>query len=67
MWLYTAIGVFAIAVRDVVCVAFNFCFALHIFFNINAMELFLNPRFLSFVGHSLGQVGLGAYVIEVAF
>ena len=66
-WAYVFSGILAIVVRDVVCVLFNFYFALPVFFNIDPVGLFSDPTFLSFVGHSLGLVGLGAYVIEIAF
>lgn len=66
-WAYVFSGIIAIVVRDIVCIFFNLYFALPVFFNINAVDLFSDPSFLSFVGHSLGLVGLGAYVIEVAF
>ena len=62
-----SIGVFAISVRDVVCVAFNSYFAMRVFFNMNAVVLFSNSRLLSFIGHSLALVALRAYVTEDCF
>jgi riboflavin transporter FmnP len=64
--LYATSGVLAIIVRDIVCVVFNLYFALPVFFGISpqmVIELF-SP---SFFGRSLGLVGLGAYIAEVAF
>jgi len=68
--LYTLSGVVAIAVRDVVCVLFNLYFAIPVFFGMmpeQVIRFFSNPKFQSFVGHSLGLVGFGAYFAEVAF
>jgi hypothetical protein len=68
--LYVFVSLLAIIIRDVATVVFNFYFALPIFFNLTQEQViwfFSNPRFLSFFGHSLGLVGLGAYIGEVAF
>lgn len=69
-WVYALVGILAIAVRDVVCVIFNLYFALPFFFGWNTeaiISVFSSPNALSFVGHSLGLVGLGAFVAEVTF
>jgi len=69
-WSYIFSGILAIVVRDIVCIFFNLYFALPVFFGMTIDDIvfmFSTPGFLSFVGHSLGLVGLGAYVIEVAF
>lgn len=68
--LYVFTSFLAIIIRDVVTVVFNFYFALPVFFNLTqrqVIEFFSNPGFLSFFGHSLGLIGLGAYISEVAF
>lgn len=58
----------AIAVRVVVTAFFNFYFALPVFFNMTPEGIveFFNV-FRSPVGVSLGVVGLGAFIAEVAF
>ena len=63
-------GVLALAVRAVVTVLANFYFALPVFFNMTPdtiIGMFSDPKWLSFFGNSLGVIGLGAYVAEVAF
>ncbi len=68
--LYLFASLLAIIIRDVVTVVFNFYFALPVFFNMTPeqiIEFFSNPLFLSFFGHSLGLIGLGAFIGEVAF
>ena len=63
-------GVLALAVRAVVTVLANFYFALPVFFNMTPdtiIGMFSDPKWLSFFGKSLGVIGLGAYVAEVAF
>jgi len=68
--LYVFVSLLAIIVRDLVTIVFNLYFAIPVFFGMTTqqvIEFFKNPGFLSFVGHSLGLIGLGAYVAEVAF
>jgi len=69
-WLYVAVGVLAIAIRGVVTVLFNFYFALPVFLGMTTegiIGMFSSPAYLSFFGHSLGLIGLGAFVAEIAF
>jgi len=65
--LYALASVLAVAVRAMVTVVFNLYFAIPVFFGINPVVFFSNPMFLSFFGHSLGLIGLGAAVAEIAF
>jgi len=65
--IYALVSVLAVAVRAMVTVVFNIYFAIPFFFRINPVEFFSNPIFLSFFGHSLGLIGLGAAVAEIAF
>ena len=65
--LYAFASVLAVAVRVMVTVVFNIYFAIPVFFGINPVVFFSNPMFLSFFGHSLGLIGLGAAVAEIAF
>ena len=66
--LYATSGVLAIAVRDIVCVVFNLYFAFPLFFGMSPqMVINLFSEELSFFGRSLGLVGLGAFIAEVAF
>jgi len=60
----------AIAVRDVVTALFNFYFAIPFFFGMSGSQIidfFSAPQFQSFLGLSLGLVGVGAYLAEVVF
>lgn len=69
-WLYVTVGILSIAVRVVVTVFFNFYFALPVFFGLTTEEIiqmFSSSEFLSFLGKSLGLIGFGAFVAEVAF
>ncbi len=69
-WLYVAVGVLAITIRGVVTVLFNFYFALPVFFGMTSegiIGMFSSPTYLSFFWHSLGLIGLGAFVAEIAF
>jgi len=69
-WFYVAVGILAIAIRVVVTVLFNFYFAIPVFFGWTTediIEMFSSPAYLSFFGHSLGLIGFGAFVAEVAF
>ena len=68
--LYIVSALVAIAVRDIACIVLNLYFAIPIFFNMTpsqVIEFFSNPRFQSFIGLSLGLIGLTAYCVEVAF
>lgn len=68
--LYVSTGLLAIGVRNVITVLFNLYFAIPVFFNMTTeqvIQFFSNPMFLSFFGHSLGLVGLSAYIGEVVF
>jgi len=68
--LFVLTGVLAIIVRCLVTVLFNFYFAIPFFFGMatgDIIQMFSEHAFLSFIGHSLGLIGLGAYIIEVAF
>ncbi len=63
-------GILALVVRAVVTVLANFYFALPIFFNMTPdviIGMFSSPENMSFFGNSLGVIGLGAYIVEVAF
>ncbi len=69
-WLYAVASILAIAVRDVATVFFNLYFAIPFFFGMTVeqvIEFFSNPFFQSFIGYSLGVVGLGAVATEIAF
>lgn len=68
--LYVLASLIAIITRGVVTVVFNFYFALPVFFNLTQEQIiafFSGTAFLSFFGHSLGLIGLGAFIGEVAF
>lgn len=68
--LFTLTGVLAIIVRVLVTLLFNFYFAIPFFFGMTTediIQMFSNTAFLSFIGNSIGLIGLGAYISEVAF
>jgi riboflavin transporter FmnP len=68
--LFVLAGVLAIIVRAIVTVIFNFYFAIPFFFGMTTdaiIGMFSAAETLSFVGNSLGLIGLGAYIAEVAF
>ena len=68
--LFVLAGVFALIVRAVVTVIFNFYFAIPFFFGMTTdaiIGMFSSAETLSFFGNSLGLIGLGAYIGEVAF
>jgi riboflavin transporter FmnP len=68
--LFVLAGVLALIVRAVVTVLANFYFALPFFFNMTPdaiIGMFSSSDSLSFFGNSLGVIGLGAYIAEVAF
>ena len=63
-------GGLALIVRAVVTIFFNFYFALPFFFGMTQeviIDLFSQANTLSVFGHSLGLIGLGAFIGEVAF
>lgn len=67
-WRFGFASVFAILLRDAACILFNLYFALPVFFGMNVEQVLqFFSRFQSFVGQSLGIIGLGAYVFEVVF
>lgn len=66
--LYAISGIAAIAVRDVATIVFNLYFAIPVFFGMTpdqVIHFFSTSQ--SFFGLSVGLVGLGAYLGEVAF
>jgi riboflavin transporter FmnP len=65
---FVAADILAITLRVVVALIFNFYFALPVFFNmsVDAILSFFSSA-PNFFGISLGLVGLGAFVGEVAF
>jgi riboflavin transporter FmnP len=66
--MYVVASVAALLVRALVTVFFNFYFALPVFFNMTSNDIIQFFNFSqSFLGLSLGLVGLGAFVGEVAF
>jgi len=68
--LFAVAGILSLAVRAVVATIFNFYFAIPFFFGMSTeaiIDMFSNAGTLSFIGQSLGNVGLGAYIIEVSF
>jgi len=70
-WLYVVVGILAIVIRVVVTVLFNLYFAIPVFFGMTTEEIvqwFSYPAPpLSFFGTSLGLIGFGAFIAEVAF
>jgi len=67
--LFVLASVFALIVRAIVTVVFNFYFALPLFYYMtpdSIIVMFSSANSLSFIGNSLGLIGLGAYVAEVA-
>jgi riboflavin transporter FmnP len=68
--LFVLAGVLALIVRAIVTVIFNFYFAIPFFFGMTTdaiVGMFSAADTLSFFGNSLGLIGLGAYIGEVAF
>jgi riboflavin transporter FmnP len=68
--LFVLAGVLALIARAIVTVLANFYFALPVFFNMTPeaiIGMFSSPENMSFFGNSLGVIGLGAYIAEVAF
>jgi riboflavin transporter FmnP len=67
--LFVVAGTVALIVRAVVTVIFNFYFAIPFFFNMTPdaiISMFSSADMLSIFGNSLGLIGLGAYIAEVA-
>ena len=67
--LFVLAGVLALIIRAVIAVVFNFYFALPFFFNMTPgmiISMFSRANMLSVFGNSLGLIGLGAFVAEVA-
>jgi hypothetical protein len=57
-------------VRAVVAILVNFYFALPVFYNMTPeviIGMFSSTTSISFFGNSLGLIGLGAFIGEVAF
>ena len=68
--LFVLAAVLALTVRAVVTVVFNFYFAIPLFYGMTSdaiIGMFSAADTLSFIGQSLGVIGLGAYIAEVAF
>jgi len=68
--LFVLAGVLALSIRAIVTVLVNFYFALPFFFHMTPdaiIGMFSSAGTLSFFGNSLGLIGLGAYIGEVAF
>jgi len=66
--VFVVASVVALVVRALVTVVFNFYFALPFFFNMTSNDIIQFFNFSqSFLGISLGLVGFGAFVGEVAF
>lgn len=68
--LFVIAGTLALVVRAVVAVIFNFYFAIPFFFGWSTdtiISMFSATETLSFFGNSLGLIGVGAYIAEVAF
>jgi riboflavin transporter FmnP len=67
--LFVLAGALAIIVRAIVTVFFNFYFAIPFFFGMTTnaiIDMFSAAETLSFVGNSLGLIGLEAYIVEVS-
>ena len=63
-------GVLALSIRAIVTVVVNFYFALPFFYYMTPdaiIDMFSSVGSLSFFGNSLGLIGLGAFIGEVAF
>ena len=68
--LFIFAGALALAIRAVVTVLANFYLALPVFYNMTPdviIGMFSSTGTISFFGNSLGLIGLGAYIGEVAF
>jgi len=67
--LYVSASILAITVRVVITIVFNFYFALPVFFNMTQVDIigFFSSAGLSSFGHSIGLIGVGAFIGEVAF
>ncbi|MDG6222286.1 MAG: hypothetical protein IAX21_11065 [Candidatus Bathyarchaeota archaeon] len=68
--LFLFAGALAIIIRVVVTILVNFYFALPVFYNMTPdviIGMFSKTDSISFFGNSLGLIGLGAFIGEVAF
>jgi len=68
--IFVLAGVLTLIVRAAATVLANFYFALPFFFGMTPdaiIGMFSSANMLSFFGNSLGLIGLGAYIGEVAF
>lgn len=68
--VFAIAGIVSLIVRAVVTVIFNFYFALPFFYGMSSdaiIGMFSSTETLSFIGQSLGVLGFGAYVAEIAF
>jgi riboflavin transporter FmnP len=68
--LFVIAGIAALTVRALVTVLVNFYFALPVFYNMTPdiiIGMFSSAENVSFFGNSLGLIGLGAFIGEVAF
>ena len=68
--MFIVAGALALGIRAIVTVLFNFYFALPVFYNMTPdviIGMFSSTTSISFFGNSLGLIGLGAYIGEVAF
>jgi len=67
--LFVLAGVLALIIRAIVTVIVNFYFALPMFYDMTPdiiISMFSSADMLSIFGNSLGLIGLGAYIAEVA-
>jgi len=68
--LFVVAAVIALVLRAIVTVVVNFYFALPVFYNMTPdaiVGMFSDMVNVSFFGNSIGLIGLGAYIGEVAF
>lgn len=68
--LFVISAILALIVRAIVTVIFNFYFAIPFFYGMTTdsiIDMFSRADSLSFLGTSLGVVGLGAFIVEVGF
>ncbi|MFA5363667.1 MAG: hypothetical protein WC325_00615 [Candidatus Bathyarchaeia archaeon] len=68
--LFVLAGIIALTIRALVTVIVNFYFALPVFYNLTPdiiVGMFSSTQNISFFGNSLGLIGLGAFIGEVAF
>jgi len=68
--LFIFAGALALLMRAIVTILVNFYFALPVFYNMTPdviIGMFSSTNSISFFGNSLGLIGLGAFIGEVAF